>query len=102
MFTTAYPGDAISVDLLLRHGASPLARDNAGLTPLHWASVKGSSACIKHLLDHGADLDAKESTGKTARDMAEELKGLVPFERGLSEYANSVKRGRFSEVRPDC
>jgi len=54
------------------------------------------------LIDHGADLDLKESAGKTARDMAEELKGLIPFERGLSEAGYSstgVKRyGRFSEV----
>ena len=90
------------MDLLLRHGASPTARDNAGLTALHWAAVKGSSPCIRHLLDAGADLDVKENTGKTARDMAEELKGIIPFQRGLQEAGHSSlgakKYGKLSEV----
>ncbi|OBZ74694.1 Palmitoyltransferase AKR1 [Grifola frondosa] len=36
----AYQGDALSVDLLLKHGASPNTRDESGLTPLHWAVRK--------------------------------------------------------------
>jgi len=97
-------GDAISVDLLLRHGASTSARDNALMTPLHWAAVKGSAACIRHLLDHGADLDAREVSGKSPRDMAEELKGIVPFNKGLADAGYSStglkKYGRLSEVSP--
>lgn len=38
----AYQGDALSVELLLKHGASVAVRDNAGLTPLHWAVVRGN------------------------------------------------------------
>jgi len=95
-------GDAISVDLLLRHGASTSARDNSQMTPLHWAAVKGSAACIRHLLDHGADLDAREASGKSPRDMAEELKGSVPFNKGLTEAGYSTtglkKYGRLSDV----
>ncbi|CAD6579436.1 MAG: palmitoyltransferase akr1 [Tremellales sp. Tagirdzhanova-0007] len=86
----AYQGDAISVDLLLRHGASVHTIDNAGMTPLHWAAVKGSKQCIRHLVEAGADLFIKEEQGKTARDMAEELKGLVPYSRGLNEAGYSV------------
>jgi ankyrin repeat protein len=95
-------GDAISVDLLLRHGASVATADNAGMTPLHWAAVKGSKACIKHIVAAGADLEAKEEQGKTAKDMAEELKGLAPFNKGLEEAGFSslgTKRlGKLSEV----
>jgi ankyrin repeat protein len=40
----AYQGDALSVELLLKHGASISVRDNAGLTPLHWAVVRGNKA----------------------------------------------------------
>jgi palmitoyltransferase len=98
-------GDAISVDLLLRHGASTSARDNSQMTPLHWAAVKGSAACIRHLLDHGADLDAREASGKSPRDMAEELKGSVPFNKGLTDAGYSTtglkKYGRLSEVSSD-
>jgi palmitoyltransferase len=54
------------------------------------------------LIQAGADLDAKEDQGKTARDMAEELKGLVPFVKGLEEAGYSSlgvpQMGRFSEV----
>jgi len=103
MITNGKPsGDAISVDLLLRHGASPHKTDNSGMTPLHWAAVKGSKACIRHLLSAGASLDAKEENGKTPRDMAEELKGLVPFEAALEEGGfdrfGRRKDGRLSEV----
>lgn len=76
-------GDAISVDLLLRAGADPRRADNAGLTPLHWAAVKGNSACIKRLIEAGADLSTREKQGKTAKDMATELKSLAAFKRGL-------------------
>ena len=73
------------------------------MTPLHWAAVKGSKACIKHLIEAGADLDVKEGQGKTPRDMAEELKGVVPFTKGLEE-AGRTELGtpilsRFDEVR---
>jgi ankyrin repeat protein len=73
------------------------------MTPLHWASVKGSKTSIKHLIEAGADLNAKEAQGKTPRDMAEELKGLVPFVRGLEEAGytslGTPRLSRFGEVR---
>ncbi|WWC85410.1 uncharacterized protein L201_000273 [Kwoniella dendrophila CBS 6074] len=97
----AYQGDALSVALLLKHGASVHLQDNAGMTPLHWAAVKGNKVSIKHLLEAGANLDIREESGKTPRDMAEELKGLVPFEKGLEEAGyNSLgtkKYGRLSD-----
>lgn len=80
-----YQGDALSVDLLLRAGASVLRADNAGLTALHWAAVKGNAACIKRVVEAGADLGAREGAGKTAREMAGELKSLGAFKRGLVE-----------------
>jgi hypothetical protein len=90
------------VDLLIRHGASVVTRDNSGLTPLHWAVVKGNKMCIKHLVLAGADLDAKESEGKTPRDMAEELKGGIPYTAGLKEAGWSPEGrrivGRFDQV----
>ena len=38
----AYQGDALSVDVLLRWGADVKKRDQAGLTALHWAVVRGT------------------------------------------------------------
>jgi len=96
------PGDAISLDLLLHHSASPHTRDNSGLTPLHWAVVKGNKVCIRRLIEAGAELDAKDEQGKTARDMAEELKSLGAWKKGLEESGREedgrVKRGVLSEV----
>lgn len=42
----AYQGDALSVELLLKHGASVHARDEQGLTPLHWAVVRGNKVRV--------------------------------------------------------
>ena len=81
----AYQGDAISVDVLLRHGASSHARDSAGLTPLHWAVVRGNKVCIRRLLETGADMNARDSAGKTPRDMATELRSLGAFRKALEE-----------------
>lgn len=104
----AYQGDALSVDLLIRHGASVNTTDNAGMTPLHWAAVKGNKVSIMHLVEAGASLDAKEESGKTPRDMAEELKGLLPFQKGLEEAGWSIdgvkmegKLGPVSEATND-
>jgi hypothetical protein len=74
------------------------------MTPLHWAAVKGSKACIKHLIEAGADLNAKEGQGKTPRDMAEELKGVYKgIGRGWvyesrSSYIEQVWRGESAVV----
>ena len=81
----AYQGDALSVDLLLKHGADPNTRDDSELTPLHWAVVKGNRNCIRKLVEKGADLSAKTSDGKTPKDMAGELKSLGAWKRALEE-----------------
>lgn len=49
----AYQGDALSVDLLLRYGASPAVQDYAGLNPLHWAVVRGNWVVIPRLIETG-------------------------------------------------
>ncbi|KDQ17060.1 hypothetical protein BOTBODRAFT_88194, partial [Botryobasidium botryosum FD-172 SS1] len=58
---------------ILKHGASPTARDTAGLTPLHWAVVRGNSIIIRKLIEAGANPSARDDVGKTPRDMAVEL-----------------------------
>lgn len=93
----AYQGDAISVDLLLKHGAAVDTVDNALMTPLHWAAVKGSKMCIQHLVEAGADIHSREAQGKTPRDMAEELKGLIPWDKGLED--GGMPDGRVAMAR---
>lgn len=81
----AYQGDSLSVDLLLKHGASPTTKDDAGLTPLHWAVVRGNRPSIRKLIEKGADINAKDGEGRTPRDMAVELKSLGAWKRALEE-----------------
>ncbi|XP_078656243.1 uncharacterized protein LOC144902593 [Branchiostoma floridae x Branchiostoma belcheri] len=50
----AIKGDTETVLLLLKEGADPNVRDNAGWTPLHEASNHGHTSVAEVLLDHGA------------------------------------------------
>ena len=100
----AYQGDALSVDLLLRHGASPNTKDDSGLTPLHWAVVRANRLIIRKLVEHGAELTAKDGENRTPRDMAVELKSLGAWKRaleegGMNEYGIR-KLKPLSNVRP--
>ncbi|RUP07423.1 ankyrin repeat-containing domain protein, partial [Jimgerdemannia flammicorona] len=72
----AYQGDSLTVDLLLRHGASVECVDANRLTALHWAVVKGNRGCIKKILEYHGDTNTKEENGKTPGDFARE-KGLT-------------------------
>ncbi|KAI9507933.1 palmitoyltransferase AKR1 [Russula earlei] len=89
----AYQGDALSVEILLKHGANPTMRDDSGLTPLHWAVVRGNKVCILKLIEKGAEIHAKDNEGRTARDMAVELKSIGAWKRALEE-------GGFTEDGP--
>lgn len=81
----AYQGDAISVDILLKHASSLTARDATGLTPLHWAVVRGNRFCIKRIIEAGADLHAKDDSGKTPHDLAVEIKSVEAYKSALEE-----------------
>lgn len=100
----AYQGDAISLDLLLHQSASPNTRDNSGLSPLHWAVVKGNAVCIRRLIEAGANLDIKDEQGKTAGDMAEELKSIGAWRKGLEDAGRksdgNLKSRVLNEVSP--
>lgn len=55
------------VRLLLEAGGDPNAADAEGDTALHWAIRRGRSPdIVAQLLDHGADIDAFRSDGRTA------------------------------------
>jgi ankyrin repeat protein len=59
MHYAAEHGVASHLEALYRAGFTVIdARNNAGLTPLHFATLAGETAAAKWLLDHGANKDA--------------------------------------------
>ncbi|UZJ51434.1 hypothetical protein CBS101457_000754 [Exobasidium rhododendri] len=97
----AYQGDAISVDLLLAHGADVHRSDAVGLSPMHWAVVKGNRLCIQKLASAGCDLWAKEEGGKTPRDMAVELKSIAAYSKALADVGFEEDGRRKSKQMGD-
>lgn len=65
--------------VLLEAGASPNVGDNNNNTALHYAAGYGQADIVKLLLDHKADVSAKNEEGKTAKEVAElnEQKAVV-------------------------
>lgn len=63
------------------------ARDKEGRTPLHIAAQKNLRDTALLLLNRGADLTLKDSSGKTAADLARE-KGAAATEELLKERAS--------------
>lgn len=58
-------GDVKKVKALLDEGANADQESDQGLTPLHWSALNGRKDLATVLLDHGADINARERyTGK--------------------------------------
>lgn len=58
-------GDVDRAKELLINGADVDQANDQGLTPLHWSALSGRSDIAALLLDHGADVNARECyTGK--------------------------------------
>ncbi|MFO1499230.1 MAG: ankyrin repeat domain-containing protein [Verrucomicrobiota bacterium] len=66
--------------------------DNIGLTPLHWAAVKGNLPIVQALTAAGADVNRRANNGKTALDMARE-KGQVAVAEFLQKRGEPRGRG---------
>lgn len=56
---TAAEESAITCKLLVDAGLPVDARNNAGLTPLHFASLQAQQGAAEYLLEYGADLNAR-------------------------------------------
>ncbi|GAC1694583.1 MAG: hypothetical protein NVS9B5_37490 [Terriglobales bacterium] len=64
------PGDLESVRLLLAAGANPNMTDNSGGTPLMNAAHYGNPTIVQALVLAGAKIDARNTEGKTAIEIA--------------------------------
>ena len=65
------------VSTLLDNGAVASTHNPAGYTPLHIAARRGSTALVKLLLDHGADVLAETESGDTALRLGIEHSGTM-------------------------
>src|SRR4029077_9368775 len=64
------PPDLYTVQVLLDAGAEPNAADHEGWTPLMMIARYGSSEVARALLEHGADIGAKNNKKQTALAIA--------------------------------
>lgn len=58
-------GDVSAVRAAIRDGGDPCSADRDGFTPLHFAAQEGHGAVARALLEHGADLEARNKYGGT-------------------------------------
>ena len=47
-----------------------MQEDEYGWTALHWAALNGHKEVVQLLISNGADVNAKNSDGKTPADLA--------------------------------
>ena len=64
--TAAFRGDVERVRQMLAHGASSSARSDLKTTALHWAISMGHVEVAELLVEHGADVNAKNMNGKSS------------------------------------
>ena len=70
LFAAIGQRDLVSVDNLIREGASVEARGTNGMTPLMEAAEQGSVPLLSLLLENGAKPNAKDEQGETALSWA--------------------------------
>jgi len=61
-----------------------------GVTPLHWACVRGDLAVVQDLVAHGADLFVTAACGTTAFDLARQFNQSNVEDYLLHNYADEV------------
>jgi len=94
----AYLGNSAMVDVLLKRGASPSARNSQGMTPLHSAAAKaGHKEIVARLIEAGAPVAYCDSLGNTAlyyaviNGSAEEVSALLTAQASpLQQNAQGV------------
>ena len=53
------------LECYLNAGQGLMSRNDYGWTPLHWAVQKENIQVVRLLLEHGADVNARDKSGKT-------------------------------------
>ncbi len=78
-----------SLELLLPAGGEINATDYRGQTPLHGAAFWGWNDVVKYLVDHHANLNAKD------------LKGMTPIDSAMGRAGGNSRGGQRIDVHQD-
>lgn len=87
--SAAAAGQIEIVELLLRAGADPNARQHGGFTPLHSAALQGNAPLVRALLAGGADAALEGEDGRSALTMAGDRAEVVAALAALTPPARS-------------
>lgn len=63
-------GHAVLVKDLLKFGASPIAKDQHGNSPIHHAAALGRAGILRGLLSYGVDKNMRDRKGRTPLQLA--------------------------------
>jgi len=91
-------GDVVKI-LLTSKDIDVNCRDPENSTPLHDAAAQGHHQIVKLLLDAGSDISIRNSSGKTAREMAADSNTIKTFvKRTPKTPAESSKGKSFGKM----
>lgn len=74
------PNAEAAVRVLIEAGADVNATNEADFTALHAATFRGWNEVVQYLVDHGANINARDYRGRTAYRMAEGTKQSFQFQ----------------------
>jgi ankyrin repeat protein len=77
---TRSPGAEETVRVLFEAGAEINAVNEAGFTALHGAAFRGLNEIVQFLVEHGANIDARDYRGRTSFRLAEGSKQSFQFQ----------------------
>ena len=80
------------VTLLAEHGASLNAKNAAGKTPTHLAAEKGKDLLLQKLIDHDANLDIEDKTGRTAAQIVQRAEYQAEFQELTRSLSVPLRR----------
>lgn len=89
----AYQSDTLTVEALLKFDASAKILDEAGFSPLHWATVKGYTPVMELLIEKGGDFFQTTNDGKNCFTIGNELFTIDSLKDAL--YKNGYDKTGF-------